>query len=127
LGFAETGAVGALATGRALWLGGSGLALWALIVLGWLLVSGYRNPGAPRPLSFFAEPAVCGLYRRIARLGLGGQFSPSPDSRGVGVLPLALVPFAEEPWLLARYGAAYAEYLQSVARFVPLPHCREVA
>jgi protein-S-isoprenylcysteine O-methyltransferase Ste14 len=29
-----------------------------------------------------------------------------------------LVPFAEEPWLLARYGASYEEYIHSVPRFI---------
>ena len=34
------------------------------------------------------------------------------------IVPLVLVPFAEEPWLLARHGVAYEEYRRAVPRFI---------
>ena len=35
-----------------------------------------------------------------------------------GATALILAPFAEEPWLLKRYGAAYEEYRRAVPRFI---------
>ena len=34
-----------------------------------------------------------------------------------GIVALALAPFSEEPWLLEKYGDAYAEYLRATRRF----------
>lgn len=34
-----------------------------------------------------------------------------------GIVALALAPFSEEPWLLEKYGDAYAEYLMTTRRF----------
>ena len=33
-------------------------------------------------------------------------------------IPLMLVPFIEEPWLLSKYGEMYSEYMQIVPRFL---------
>jgi protein-S-isoprenylcysteine O-methyltransferase Ste14 len=35
-----------------------------------------------------------------------------------GIAALALAPFSEEPWLMDKYGAAYAEYLKVTPRFL---------
>lgn len=36
----------------------------------------------------------------------------------VGVLPLAIAPFAEEPWLRAQYGAKFDDYCAETGRFL---------
>jgi len=44
-----------------------------------------------------------------------------------GATALILAPFAEEPWLLKRYGAAYEEYRRAVPRFISFRRRRGAA
>jgi len=38
----------------------------------------------------------------------------------VFIVPMILIPFAEEPWLLQKHGSEYEEYTRKVPRFVLL-------
>jgi len=102
-------------------VGGIGFSLWSISILG--PSSTYGNEG---PL------ILCGPYR-ISRnpqyLGfivalIGWSFVTSSGATILAVLvwivPLVLIPFAEEPWLLRRHGPEYEEYLRKVPRFVSL-------
>jgi len=109
------------AIGVPLLVGGIGFSLWSIVILG--PSSTYGNEG---PL------ILCGPYR-ISRnpqyLGfivalIGWSFVASSWATIlaalVWIIPLVLIPFAEEPWLLQRHGSEYEEYLRKVPRFVLL-------
>ena len=107
--------------GAPLGFAGNALALWAMVALGIAPSLGGNSTLVCRgPYRFSRNPQYVGF---IAAL-IGWAFLTSSGltllASFMGVVPLALVPFAEEPWLLARHGAAYEEYKRTVPRFVCL-------
>jgi protein-S-isoprenylcysteine O-methyltransferase Ste14 len=107
------------AIGVPLWSGGNVVALWAVMVLGMASTFGGERGLIHRgPYRFSRNPQYVGFLMGLmgwatltsSRLTLAGSL--------VGVVLLVLVPFAEEPWLKARYGAAYEEYRRAVPRFL---------
>lgn len=107
------------AIGVPMWSGGIVLASWAIVALGTASTSGGENGlNQEGPYRFSRNPQYVGFMMGLigwalvtsSRLTLAGSL--------VGVIPLVFVPFAEEPWLAARYGTAYEEYRQAVPRFI---------
>lgn len=107
------------AIGVPLWIGGSATASWAMVVLGLASTFGEERDLIRRgPYRFSRNPQYVGFILGLigwatvasSRLTLAGSL--------IGVIPLVLVPFAEEPWLRERYGAAYEEYRRAVPRFL---------
>jgi protein-S-isoprenylcysteine O-methyltransferase Ste14 len=109
-----------VAAGVPLWLVGNLLALWAMAALGVAPTSG--DEGALvrcGPYGFSRNPQYLGFIIGLVGWGLMANSALTLVASIVGIIPLALVPFVEEPWLLARHGAAYEEYRRTVPRFVP--------
>ena len=107
-----------IAVGVPLWLAGDLLALWAMATLGVAPTSGDEGALVRRgPYSFSRNPQYVGFIIGLIGWGLMANSALTLLASIVGVVPLALVPFAEEPWLLARHGAAYEEYRRAVPRF----------
>lgn len=108
-----------LLAGLPLWMGGVLLAQRALRTLG-LSASLGGSGGFTRrgPYRFSRNPQYLGYIAGLLGWALltGSSFTLAAGL--AGILPLLLVPFAEEPWLLARYGKAYTDYCRSVRRFL---------
>jgi protein-S-isoprenylcysteine O-methyltransferase Ste14 len=108
------------AAGAPLWLVGNLLALWAVSALGAASTSGAAGVLIRRgPYGFSRNPQYLGFIVGLVGWALMSDAWLALIVSIVGTVPLVLVPFAEEPWLLERYGAAYAEYRRTVPRFVP--------
>lgn len=105
--------------GGGLWLGGTALAIWAMAVLGLKNTTGF--PGEfilQGPYRWTRNPQYLGFMVGLLGWGMMAN-SPWTLLAGlVGWVPLILVPRAEEPWLLEKYGQAYQEYQQKVPRFL---------
>jgi len=108
-----------IAAGVPLWLIGNVLALWAMAALGVAPTSGDEGALVRRgPYGFSRNPQYLGFIVGLVGWGLMSNSALTLIASVVGIIPLALVPFAEEPWLLAHHGAAYEEYRRAVPRFV---------
>jgi len=108
-----------IAVGVPLWLAGNLLALWAMAALGVAPTAGDEGSLMRRgPYGFSRNPQYVGFIIGLIGWSLLANSALTLIASGVGIIPLVLVPFAEEPWLLARHGAAYEEYRRAVPRFV---------
>jgi protein-S-isoprenylcysteine O-methyltransferase Ste14 len=102
-----------------LWLAGDLLALWAMATLGVTPTAGDEGVLVRRgPYGFSRNPQYVGFIIGLVGWGLMANSALTLIATSVGIIPLVLVPFAEEPWLLAHHGAAYEEYRRAVPRFV---------
>jgi protein-S-isoprenylcysteine O-methyltransferase Ste14 len=72
------------------------------------------------PYRFSRNPQYVGFISALIGWGFLTSSGLTLVASSVGIIPLILVPFAEEKWLLARYGAVYEEYKRAVPRFVSL-------
>ena len=111
--------------GAPLWLGGNILALWAIARLG--IASSFGDEGTlvrGGPYRFSRNPQYVGFIIGLIGWALVASSAQTLVVSLVGVIPLVLVPFAEEPWLLARYGADYEGYMHAAPRFVSFGHWR---
>ncbi len=70
------------------------------------------------PYGFSRNPQCLGFIIRLIGWVLIASSSLTLIASIVRIVPLVLVPFAEEPWLLARHGGAYGEYKRTMPRFV---------
>ena len=125
--------------GVPLWCGGNVLASWAVAALGMAStfgvegkrsgtfgVEGKRSDSSGDggalvrrgPYRFSRNPQYVGFIIGLIGWAFVASSALTLVVSLVGVVPLVLVPFAEEPWLAARYGAAYEEYRRTVPRFI---------
>ena len=108
-----------IAVGVPLWLAGNILALWAIAALGVTPTSGDEGALVRRgPYGFSRNPQYLGFIIGLIGWALMANSALTLIASIVGIVPLVLVPFAEEPWLLARHGKAYEEYRRTVPRFI---------
>jgi protein-S-isoprenylcysteine O-methyltransferase Ste14 len=104
--------------GCPLWLGGSALALWAIWALSISTTFGDDSGLVRRgPYRLSRNPQYVGFMLGLAGWALATSSRLTLVASLVGVIPLVLVPIAEESWLAATYGAEYQAYKQSTTRF----------
>lgn len=109
------------AVGAPLWCAGNVLALWAMAVLGIAPSFGEEGQLVRRgPYRFSRNPQYVGFMAALVGWAFVASSGLTLVAALVGTVPLVLVPFAEEPWLATRLGAAYEEYRRSVPRFISL-------
>lgn len=107
------------AVGAPLWLAGSGLALWAVVALGFTPTLGSEGTLVRRgPYRFSRNPQYVGFVAALVGWAVLAASVLTLLAALGGATALILAPFAEEPWLLRRYGAAYEEYRRAVPRFI---------
>jgi len=100
---------------------GHGLALWAMVVMGIATSFGGESTLIRRgPYRFSRNPQYVGFISALIGWGFLTSSGLTLVASSVGIIPLILVPFAEEEWLVTRYGAAYREYKRNVPRFISL-------
>jgi protein-S-isoprenylcysteine O-methyltransferase Ste14 len=105
--------------GMPLWIAGNGLALWAVVVLGMAATFGEAKALIQRgPYRRSRNPQYVGFIAGLMGWAMVSSSTMTLGASLVGVLPLVLVPFAEEPWLVEKYGAAYKAYQCDVPRFI---------
>ena len=105
--------------GLPLWLAGNALSTWAVSTLGIAQTSGKESALVQcGPYRFSRNPQYIGFVWALVGWTLMTNSALVLIVSLAGILPLLLVPFAEEPWLLERHGSAYAEYKRTVPRFI---------
>ena len=107
--------------GGLFWMAGMVLAVKAIIILGAKNTSG--NPielVVKGPYRWTRNPQYLGFMVGLIGWGLMSNSIFTLAGGIAGCLPLILVPRAEEPWLLEKFGPAYAEYLKKTPRFLLL-------
>jgi len=110
-----------LAVGAPLWLAGSGLALWAIVALGFAPTLGSEDTLVRRgPYLFSRNPQYVGYIAALIGWAILAASALTLLAALAGAMALILAPFAEEPWLLKRYGSAYEKYRRAVPRFISL-------
>ncbi len=126
LGIADWGALALapwirLGIGIPLGCAGHALALWAMATLGIAQTFGGEGVLVIRgPYRFSRNPQYLGFILALLGWALLASSVLTLIAALVGVIPLLLVPFAEEPWLVERMGPSYAAYKQTVPRFIAL-------
>ena len=105
--------------GLPLWLAGNALSTWAISTLGIAQTAGNESALVQcGPYRFSRNPQYIGfVWALVGWTLMTNSVLVLIVSLG-GILPLLLVPFTEEPWLLERHGSAYAEYKRTVPRFI---------
>jgi protein-S-isoprenylcysteine O-methyltransferase Ste14 len=100
---------------------GNALALWAMATLGTARTFGDEGALVIRgPYRFSRNPQYLGFILALLGWALLAGSTLTLTAALAGVIPLLLVPFAEEPWLMERLGPSYAAYKQAVPRFIAL-------
>lgn len=114
-----------IAIGLPIWLTGNSLAAWAVISLGLARTSGEADTLIRRgPYRFSRNPQYLGFMLGMVSWGTLTNSAITLITVLAALPPLVLAPFAEEPWLKARYGAKYEAYLRTVSRFCSLTRNR---
>ena len=107
-----------IAIGLPAWLAGNILAAWAVISLGLARTSGEADALIRHgPYRFSRNPQYLGFMLGLAGWAVLTNSALTFITALAALVPLALVPFAEEPWLKGRYGAEYEAYLLTTTRF----------
>jgi protein-S-isoprenylcysteine O-methyltransferase Ste14 len=92
--------------------------IWAQAVLGFAAMMGGEGKLVMEgPFRLSRNPQYTGCLAMLAGWGLLSSSPAAAVAALIAVIPLVLVPFAEEPWLRKRYGPAYEEYFRKVPRF----------
>lgn len=93
--------------------------LWAQAILGFgAMMGGERILVVRGPFRFSRNPQYAGCLAMLVGWGLLSGAPAAVIASIFAVIPLLLVPFAEEPWLRERYGPAYDDYSRKVPRFL---------
>lgn len=93
--------------------------LWAQAVLGFgVMMGGEGKLTVSGPFRFSRNPQYAGCVAMLIGWALFSGALAAAVASIFAALPLLLVPLAEEPWLLERYGPAYEEYSRKVRRFL---------
>jgi protein-S-isoprenylcysteine O-methyltransferase Ste14 len=104
--------------GLPIWLAGNLLAAWAVIALGMARTSGEANVLIRQgPYRFSRNPQYLGFILGLVGWALLTNSALTMITALAALPALYLVPFAEEPWLLAQYGGEYETYKHDVPRF----------
>ena len=110
-----------IAIGVALLVGGIGFSLWSIVILGPSSTYGNEGPLILRgPYRISRNPQYLGFIVALIGWCIITSSSATILAALVWTIPLILIPFAEEPWLLQRHRSEYEEYLRKVPRFVSL-------
>ena len=109
-------------------LGGIGFSLWSITILGPSSTYGNEGPLILRgPYRISRNPQYLGFIVALIGWSIVTSSEATILAALVWIIPLVLVPFAEEPWLLQRHGSEYEEYLRKVPRFVSLKKSNKAA
>jgi len=101
------------------WVIGVLLAIWAIMKLG--VKSTMGNLGELiklGPYQYSRNPQYIGFMLSLFGWILITNSSSTFVVSLLACIPLWIVPFIEEPWMLNNYGESYIEYLHSVPRFL---------
>ncbi len=102
-------------------LGGIGFSLWSIAILGPSSTYGKEGPLILRgPYRISRNPQYLGFIMALIGWCIVTSSWATIPAVLVWIIPLVLIPFAEEPWLLQRHGSEYEEYLRKVPRFASL-------
>jgi protein-S-isoprenylcysteine O-methyltransferase Ste14 len=108
-----------IALGLPLSVGGIGFSLWSIFILGRASTYGDEGPLIlSGPYSISRNPQYLGFIAALIGWSIITSSCATIVAVLVWVIPLVLIPFAEEPWLLRRHGSEYEEYLRKVHRFM---------
>jgi protein-S-isoprenylcysteine O-methyltransferase Ste14 len=117
-----------IAIGVPLLVGGIGFSLWSIMILGPSSTYGNEGPLILRgPYRISRNPQYLGFIGALIGWSIVTSSWATILATLVWIVPLVLVPFAEEPWLLQRHGSEYEEYLRNVPRFVSLKKRNKIA
>jgi protein-S-isoprenylcysteine O-methyltransferase Ste14 len=109
--------------GGALIGAGLGLADWGVRSLGRIASSGlggeFREAG---PYRFSRNPQYVGDILATIGLAVVANSTLLWIAALIALVGLVLAPYAEEPWLRARFGESYEKYRVRVPRFLGIPH-----
>jgi len=110
-----------IVVGLPLWLAGNILAVWAIAALGIAPTSGNEGTLICRgPYRLSRNPQYVGFMIGLLGWALISNSALTLTVSIAAIVPLLLVPFAEEPWLLALHGSEYEAYKRTVPRFISL-------
>jgi len=102
-------------------VGGIGFALWSISILGLSSTYGSEGPLVLQgPYHFSRNPQYLGFIVALIGWAIVTSSVATILAALVFIIPMVLIPFAEEPWLLQRHGSEYEKYLRKVPRFVSL-------
>jgi protein-S-isoprenylcysteine O-methyltransferase Ste14 len=101
------------------WILGNVFSIWALSHLGLKSTSGI--PGEfikDGPYKYSRNPQYTGFILSLFGWALITKSVITLIVSFSACIPLLIVPFVEEPWLLSSYGEDYREYMKTVPRFL---------
>lgn len=106
--------------GGLLFVWGGFWALWEFRTLGVHVSQGHESdPIDTGAYRYCRNPQYIGSIAGFAGYALICNSSLTLFASGLAAVAFILMPFAEEPWLLKRLGAAYEDYCARVLRFLP--------
>jgi protein-S-isoprenylcysteine O-methyltransferase Ste14 len=107
--------------GAPLWLAGNLIALWSVSKLGFAPTYGAESElVVSGPYRFSRNPQYLGFITGLIGWGLMSNSMYASITSIIGIVPLLLVPFAEEAWMANIFGHEYEQYKRIVPRFIRL-------